>query len=167
MWTWISVSSYTWKILWVSCSWVPWATCRFWHFGDVLYQSGEDSFTVRWRRMVTEIVFNIMAILGGKKPKKQYKFLWNCLLMLLGHRSFYSLMHCRHPQIQMMTTDHRLLRPEKSLQRTWMVISHCKNMCFISSKFQNLMNTSVSLMMIISVLDGGVKRGRKWLTSLV
>lgn len=48
-----------------------------------------------------------------------------------------------------------------------MIITHCKTMCFISSKFQNLMNTSVSLMMIISVLDGGVKRGRKWLKSLV
>ena len=29
------------------------------------------------------------------------------------------------------------------------------------------MNTSVSLMMIISVLDGRVKRSRKWLKSLV
>jgi len=48
-----------------------------------------------------------------------------------------------------------------------MIITHCKTMHFISSTFQNLMNTSVSLMMIISVLDGRVKRSRKWLKSLV
>lgn len=165
VWTWIRVSSYTWKTLWVSCSWAPWVICRFWYFGDVLYQISEDSFTVRWRRMVTEIVFNIMTILGEKKHSTNFCDIACCCYRDIDNFTAWCTADILKPRWWLLTTGSWDLK--MSLQRTWMIITHCKTMCFISSKFQNLMNTSVSLMMIISVLDGGVKRGRKWLKSLV
>lgn len=104
VWTWIRVSSYTWNTLWVSCSWVPWAICRFWYFGDVLYQSSEDSFTVRWRRMVTEIVFNIMTILGEKNFGTNFCDIACCCYWDIDHFTAWRTADILKPRWWLLTT---------------------------------------------------------------